>query len=162
MTNKPLNVLDVASYIVEYAKKNKITDLTNMKLQKLVYYSHAQYLIENNYNPLIDNPIEAWPYGPVIPDLYFYCRQFKYDPVESIEYENKKKLNENHIKVIDNVLNAYSSWTAKQLSEKTHSETPWQKAFQDDRDYSQNVITNQAIYSFYFKQYQKKMALNKK
>ena len=40
-----------------------------MSLLKLVYISHG-WNLEMRNEPLVQNRIEAWQYGPVIPDVY--------------------------------------------------------------------------------------------
>ena len=48
--------LDVASYL-----KFRGVD-TNIRIQKLLYFLQAQFLINSNgKEPLFDDPIEAWP-----------------------------------------------------------------------------------------------------
>src|SRR5687768_9300066 len=43
--------------------------IDQMKVQKLVYFAHGWYLAITN-QPLINEAIEAWRFGPVIPSLY--------------------------------------------------------------------------------------------
>jgi|SRR6516225_8231636 hypothetical protein len=57
-------VFDVAAYIL-----GKKGEMTAWKLQKLVYYSQAWSLVWD-LRPLFAERIEAWPNGPVCPDLY--------------------------------------------------------------------------------------------
>jgi uncharacterized phage-associated protein len=40
-----------------------------MKLYKLVYYAHAWWLAQKG-TPLFDEDISAWPWGPVVRELY--------------------------------------------------------------------------------------------
>lgn len=47
--------------------------LTNLKLNKLVYYAQVESIRENG-SPLFDDAVEAWQYGPVEPAVY---REFK-------------------------------------------------------------------------------------
>ncbi len=49
------------------------TRVTNLALQKLLYFAHARYLIEAT-TPLVSGYFEAWQYGPVHPAAY---RAFK-------------------------------------------------------------------------------------
>lgn len=68
----PYKALDVANYIVWQAAERK-NPVTHLKLQKLLYYVVAKYLQEYN-EPLIDEPICKWQYGPVVKSVY---HQFK-------------------------------------------------------------------------------------
>lgn len=43
--------------------------LTNLSLQKLVYFAHGLMIIRHG-RPLVDGYFEAWEYGPVHPLLY--------------------------------------------------------------------------------------------
>ena len=53
-----------------------------MKLQKLVYYANGWHLAIKDV-PLIDEQVEAWRYGPVIPSLRDAFQQYGDQPVES-------------------------------------------------------------------------------
>lgn len=46
-----------------------------MKLQKLVYFAHGWHLGLKG-TPLVDEPVQAWPYGPVFPSLYHEFKHF--------------------------------------------------------------------------------------
>ena len=43
--------------------------ITNLALQKLLYFAHAIFLIEEK-RPLVSGYFEAWEYGPVNPTAY--------------------------------------------------------------------------------------------
>jgi uncharacterized phage-associated protein len=51
-----------------------------MKLQKLVFYAHAWWLAIKG-EPLFEEDIQAWPWGPVIPSLYQQFRAFGRSPI---------------------------------------------------------------------------------
>lgn len=63
------SAIAVANAFIEKAKQRGITDLTPMKLQKLVFYAHSWCLVMTN-KPLVKDKIFAWPYGPVIESIY--------------------------------------------------------------------------------------------
>ena len=44
-------------------------DITNMKLQKLLFYAQSAFLAIKGV-PLFNNNILAWEHGPVIPEIY--------------------------------------------------------------------------------------------
>ena len=62
-----MEALNVANYIIDnWSDKFEIT---NLKLNKLVYYSQVESLRKYN-RPLFDDIVEAWQYGPVEPVVY--------------------------------------------------------------------------------------------
>ncbi|MGA0540298.1 Panacea domain-containing protein, partial [Neotabrizicola sp. VNH66] len=58
----------VANWFVTSAQREGRT-LSIMSLLKLTYIAHGWHL-ETQNEPLFGNRIEAWQYGPVIPDVY--------------------------------------------------------------------------------------------
>ena len=66
--------VSVANSIIKLAKARNITDLTPMKLQRLMYF--AQFWYVKNFNKfLINDWFSRWEFGPVIPSIY---HQLKY------------------------------------------------------------------------------------
>ena len=47
-----------------------------MKLQKLVYIAEGWSLVKR-HEPLIRESVEAWPYGPVVPQLYTLFKSYR-------------------------------------------------------------------------------------
>ena len=114
------HVFDVARYILE-----KRGQMSAMKLQKLVYYSQGWHLVFDG-EPLFAGDIEAWANGPVVPALYRAHRgQFV---VDTDNFPAVGELSEFETQTIDAVLESYGDFDAHQLSNLTHSETPWIEA----------------------------------
>ena len=65
-------VIDVAKYIILYCKRNGYA-ISNLKLQKLLYFVQAQFLVQLNIRAF-DSRIEAWDFGPVVPEAYQYFK----------------------------------------------------------------------------------------
>ncbi len=108
---------DVAAYIL-----SKVSPITAMKLQKLVYYSQAWSLVWDEA-PLFSERIEAWANGPVVKDLYDLHRgQFT---VQEWPAGNLSNLSPEQVETIDAVLEYYGKKSAQWLSDLTHSERPW-------------------------------------
>ena len=110
--------------------------LMHMKLQKLVFYAQGWHLGLNN-SPLINEPIEAWKYGPVVRSLYREFREFgnsainrlasDYDPeLEEIYYPDIPETEEYARTFLDKIWAIYRDFTSIQLSNMTHAPgTPW-------------------------------------
>jgi len=65
----------IANELLSLAHTRGISDVTPMKLQKLVYYAHGWWFGATG-EPLIEEQIEAWQYGPVVPSLYEATKNF--------------------------------------------------------------------------------------
>ena len=62
------NVLDISRYIINYSNV-KDYGISNLKLQKILYFVQAYFLIETG-SPCFKEKIEAWDFGPVVPKAY--------------------------------------------------------------------------------------------
>lgn len=69
----PLDPRSVANYLLEIKKPDQ--KLTNLVLQKIVYFLHGQYLCIFG-NPLVSGNFVAWEFGPVHPVLYSSFKSF--------------------------------------------------------------------------------------
>lgn len=58
-----------------------------MQLQKLVFLAHGYYLASTRGVPLVDEPFEAWDYGPVCRNLYYEFRDFGRQPINRLATE---------------------------------------------------------------------------
>ena len=60
---------DVAQYLLKLDEQHGGEGISNLKLQKLAYYSQGFFGAIYD-KPLFNERVEAWTYGPVIPELY--------------------------------------------------------------------------------------------
>ena len=72
----PYNVSDVSRYVIKYSN-DKGYGISNLKLQKILYFIQAYFLINTpNGNPCFKEKIEAWDFGPVVPEAYREYEQY--------------------------------------------------------------------------------------
>ena len=123
--------------------------LTNLKLQKLVYYAQAWHLALYD-EPLFEEHFEAWIHGPVQPELYRRFREYGWDRIG--ENPDKPKLSQLVKDLLDEILNIYDRFTARDLERMTHREEPWIEARDGApiEDPSNNTISTDTM-SKYFK-----------
>ena len=140
----------VANYFIFRAKQEKVTDLTVMKLLKLVYIGYAWSLAALN-KKLFDEPIEAWAYGPVVPSLY---HEFKYkgqanidrySDIVDIDINHRMTLTEPHIEdaehltVLNAVWQTYKQDDAFKLSDTLHQKNnAWDQAYTKGKNHPLN------------------------
>ena len=63
-------VIELAKYIVLKCIRDKCP-ISNLQLQKILYYIQREFL-QKYSKPAFPEMIEAWPFGPVVPDVYYY------------------------------------------------------------------------------------------
>ena len=122
--------------------------VTNLKLQKLLYYAQAWYLALYDV-PLFDERIEAWVHGPAVPPVYGNFKNAGWQPLAPPEkVPDVSSQVDSHIK---DVLLAYGELSAYQLEILTHGEYPWQNARQGlaPDEPSNNVISHEDMKNFY-------------
>lgn len=122
--------------------------VTNMKLQKLVYIAHGYFLAIFG-EPLIENDIHAFEWGPVIPVLYKDLKAYKANTVDQlIPVEKNSYLADGSARlIVDKVWDAYGKFSAADLSRITHMpETPWSEIWGTNK-YA--VIPNDLIREHY-------------
>jgi putative zinc finger/helix-turn-helix YgiT family protein len=99
--------------------------ISNMKVQKLLYYVQGWHLAFYD-RPLFKENFEAWVFGPVIPSIYGRFKKYGSGHLnEEISEVNLPEDVENHV---FSVLAVYGKETAGRLVKKSHEEDPWQKA----------------------------------
>lgn len=144
---------EVSRYLLDRAGKNRMA-LSPMKLIKLVYIAHG-WMLGLYGRPLIVENVEAWRYGPVIPELYREIKKFRSKPVRAEVFSklDADKFDEYEEGVMDEVLDIYGKRTAIQLSQLTHSKnTPWDQTYNSDS--RSLVISDQLIENYYAQLYE--------
>jgi uncharacterized phage-associated protein len=98
--------------------------MTNMKLQKMLYYQQGFHLAYFD-KPLFKEDIEAWMYGPVVPSMYEKYKEFGRNGIEpdrtmDFAFEERKEQ-----ALFDEVCKVYGAYSAIGLMDMTHEEMPW-------------------------------------
>lgn len=149
-----LTYKDISDYFLAVA--NSTGDfLSNLKLQKLVYYTQAWHLAMFGA-PLFDEDFQAWVHGPVLVKLYNDYKHFGFRPIIRDDLDELKltelELNlADKIIFINEIVREYYPLSAYQLERLTHSEEPWQKArkgLQPDES-SNEIIRREWMVDYY-------------
>ena len=99
------------------------TPISNLKLQKLLYYVQGWSLALKGEQAFYEL-IEAWAHGPVVPAAFYEYRHFGWNPIQNVAME-EGNLSIAEVEHVENVLNVYGTFTAKQLEDFSHEESPW-------------------------------------
>jgi len=123
------NVFDIANFFIDMANRTGEDCMTNMRINKLLYFAQGGYLARYGI-PLFDDEFEAWQYGPVVKkiyDKYKVCKKNAVDFVDD-EYENDN-LDEQEINFLIDVMREYGIYTTSALVDISHKEdSPWGRA----------------------------------
>ncbi len=143
----PFDPRAVANRLLELARERQLP-LDPMKVQKLLYYAHGWHLALTG-KPLLDRSVEAWQYGPVLPDVYRAFRQFGAQPItEPARYfaidGGKLTLRRYAMpasdpdmdyadRILRRILEQYGGYSGIQLSMMTHADgTPWAQVWSEN------------------------------
>lgn len=114
----------VANKFLEIAKQRGDT-LTPMQVIKLVYIAHG-WMLGLYGRALIHDPIEAWKYGPVIPNLYHELKEFRSGPIPNRIKAKDEEFDGREMDLITQVYNVYAKKSGITLSKLTHqADSPW-------------------------------------
>lgn len=76
------SALELSKYIVTKCI-NDGKPISNLQLQKILYYIQRVFLKQGE--PAFSDTIEAWQFGPVVPNVYYYYCGFGAMPISILE-----------------------------------------------------------------------------
>ena len=143
----PYQALTIAKWFIAWAEAEG-EELSNLKLQKLLYYAQGHYLAER-HRPLFSDQIQAWSHGPVVPDVY---HEFKACGSSTIELPDRDPFTWDDVdsetaKLLSRVWNTYGGYSAGRLRNMTHAEAPWRAHFRPEE---RNIVIPQGEIEGYF------------
>lgn len=149
------SALDIARYVINFYN-NENVPISNLKLQKVLYFIQANFLKINGKN-CFNEKIHAWDYGPVVPEIYREFKGFGSNNIPLIKriysinantgvFEEKEfnmDFIENRDKnLIDAVIRMCEPYSAIGLANISHQQIPWKKTYKRGQD---NVIPSELI-----------------
>lgn len=152
--------MEFADYVIK--KSNKLGHpVSNLMLQKVMYFLNVQYLLENGESLIDDDNFERWDYGPVLRSVYFEYSsnhsspikepvlhfKFKRDGknnvigVETFSEDISGPTNEKEFNFIDdNISNLLNNFSPFALVDESHKETQWKKLPNNGKYSNQETI----------------------
>lgn len=98
--------------------------ISNLKLQKLLYYAQGCFLAVTD-KPLFSDDIVAWQHGPVVECVY---HEYKANGANGIHFTDDFDFSEFTDKenaLLKEVYDTFGQYSAWKLRNMTHAETPW-------------------------------------
>ena len=131
----------IANGILKMSEPEVGDSISNLKLQKLLYYIQG-FSLAIYGKPMFKEDIVAWEYGPVVKEVYYKFNKFGSDAIKIPE--NNIELTKNEKSLIIDVWKVYGQFSAWKLRDMTHNEIPWKET-------KRNEIISHAVLKSFFK-----------
>jgi len=149
----------VANYVLDFCA-SRDRHVTNLSLQKIIYFCHVWSLIELR-KPLVRQSFEAWEYGPVLPYLYREFKKYDRSPIVGrseridpftggsriveFDFDSQTTL------LLERIVDFYSRLPAGYLVDLSHAENgPWHSVWNHGGATNPGMkISNAEIEKFY-------------
>lgn len=134
----------VAAYMIQKANRmgngnpelSGNNDLTNLKLQKMLYFAQVEYMKTHNGRVLFPDDIEAWQYGPVVKSVYEmlkHCQSYVISEFD-VDLTLAEGLDDDEVTFLDGFCDKYLKYSAWELVEKTHKTgSSWDQVYKGGR-----------------------------
>lgn len=91
--------------------------ISNLQLQKILYYIQKEYV--NNNTLAFSDEIEAWQFGPVVPNVYYHFCGFGAMPI-TITYNQAETIMSCDKEIIDPIIESKRMLNPWDMVEETH------------------------------------------
>lgn len=142
-----IKALDIASLFIQLANSLPNDQIDNLKLNNLCYYAQGWHLARFG-EPLFKEDIQAWDYGPLIPEVYYTYRVCGNEPIQEPATDfDESVLPRKVLSLLSEVYINYGKYTSAALIDLTHmAGTPWRQVYEPKMN---NVINNELIKSYF-------------
>jgi uncharacterized phage-associated protein len=124
ITTGKITAGDIAAWIISFCNERG-DPVTNLKLQRLLYYAQAWHLALRGRR-LFKDDFQAWANGPIQPNVYAAYHRFSFAPIGFVP--EKPMLPKALEEFLKDVLRAYGHLSAFDLESLSCSELPWSQA----------------------------------
>jgi len=162
----PIDAKALANLLLAWSNERGI-EVSNMKLQKLMYFCHADFLVKTR-RLLIRQEFEAWEFGPVIPCLYQEFKEFgrkpitgratRFDPIKCVTEVAEPCNLGTYEHIVEESFSLYSRHSAATLSNLSHVENgPWAASLArfERGSHRGKLIENELIAKHHFHPFEK-------
>lgn len=130
------NIVYDSYYLVNLFKRDNGRKVTQLQIQKLMYFFEAYYMNVKNVDSLYDCPFKAWAFGPVAIPLYTRYKNLGDSGIELDEQDEKigDSITDEKKKMIEKIYNVFGKkLTAMDLVSYTHMEgSPWSEKWNEN------------------------------
>jgi uncharacterized phage-associated protein len=144
--------LTVARYFLSISEEDSGELISNLKLQKLLYYAQGYYVaLHGVTTPLFKDTIYAWKHGPVTKTVYGHFSSYKDGAIPQVS--PPPKMHENDRLFLNRIHDTFGRYSAWALRDMTHKEPPWLDNYEPG---VQDIVIPVSDLHKYFSKYVKK------
>lgn len=142
--NHILNITakNVADFILSQSCPDCEDYISNLKLQKLLYYCQGFHLAIYG-KPLFPEKIIRWQLGPVVPDVYQIFKGYSRNSIPMPEDFDFSMFTVEQKELMIEVYKVYAQYSAWRLRDMTHEEPPYLDTVENEE------ISNDRLISFF-------------
>lgn len=139
--------IEIANFYVQMSNDLPETDITNLKLNKLCYYVQGWSLAKLGH-PMFSDDIQAWKYGPVVPDVYHTYKVCGNNAIaEPADRFDESRLSTDELNLLIDVFMTYGKYSPGELVSMTHAAGgPWNQVYVEGEN---NRITNDILEKYF-------------
>lgn len=140
------SAMEIANYLV-YLMSEYYSDLSNMKLNKLLYYAQGHSL-KSLSRPLFSDTIEAWKYGPIVSNVYHAYKDKGDNPITEYDKSTLNAVSDEVRDLLIDIARVYGRYSAVALKNMTHvPQSPWARVYKENEQHI--VIPNNLIKEYF-------------
>lgn len=125
------SAVDISKYVINKCIKDN-RPVNNYRLQKILYFIQKSYI--KSGMKAFDDPIEAWQFGPVIPNSYY---SFYHSGISKITTTFDVDIKKDDREIIDTIIEDLYNVSTWQLFEKSHKPGgAWDITYKRGRNWS--------------------------
>ena len=129
--------------IAKYIIHRHALPINNPKLQQILYFVQAEFLVSMNRACFTD--IEAWDHGPVVPAVYFQYLIFDSANIPDQGHDGFEVISRQDKNHLDAIIDTAAKYSASWLEKITLRQAPWKNAYKRDN----KVIKNSELKEYF-------------
>ena len=145
-----LKAIDVANFFVDLANSDPDDCMTNLRVNKLLYFAQAWSVVRRN-KPLFEEDMQAWKYGPVVPEVYTAFSACGRERIASVSGDySLNSFSSDELDLLIDVARQYGNYTSSTLVDFTHEKNgPWDKVYVEGQ---KNIISKESLKTYFSQQ----------
>ncbi len=139
--------IDVANFFIDLANSDPDDCMTNLRVNKLLYFAQAWSLVRRG-KPLFPDELQAWKFGPVVPSVYQAFKPCGRERISSVSGEYSADVfSTEELELLIDVARKYGRYTSPALVDMTHRPgSPWEAVYAPGQN---NTISTDCLKAYY-------------